>query len=272
MGEVVWLGRYPVKSMLGEDLREVDLDESGIVGDRRYALIDAETGLVASAKHPRKWRALLGMTAAHDRDGRLAITLPGGVVVHADAPTAGAILSQAVGRPVRLVGSRPARASLERLAPATEPSAGEVIRGTLAAGTPGDSFVDFAAVHVVTTATLDVLARAHPRRRMPARRFRPNIVLRMFDPVPFVENTWPGRTLAVGAKAQVRVVAPTPRCAVPTLAQGDDLPDDPEVLRTAARVNRVPVLDLGVLTCVGAYGAVGCGGPLRVGDLVTLTA
>jgi hypothetical protein len=44
------------------------------------------------------------------------------------------------------------------------------------------------------------------------------------------------------------------------------------VLRTAARVNRVPVLDLGVLTCVGAYGAVGCGGPLRVGDLVTLTA
>ena len=56
VGEIIWLGRYPVKSMLGEDLNGVALDEAGVTGDRRFALIDEETGLIASAKHPRKWR------------------------------------------------------------------------------------------------------------------------------------------------------------------------------------------------------------------------
>jgi len=272
MGEIVWLGRYPVKSMLGEDLGEADLDESGVGGDRRYALIDEQTGLVASAKNPRKWRTLLTMSARHGPGGRVAITLADGTVIREDDPMAGTLLSRAVGRPVRLTRSRPDGAAFERLTPATEPSPGVMTKGTLAAGTPGDTFVDFAAVHVLTTATLDALAREHPRHAVDARRFRPNIVIRMDDDVPFAENTWPGRVLSLGDQAGVRVVAPTPRCAVPTLAQGGDLADDPDVLRTAARVNRVPVLDLGALTCVGAYAAVLRGGHLRVGDRVTVAA
>ncbi|MEV6923356.1 MOSC domain-containing protein [Dactylosporangium sp. NPDC051485] len=272
MGEIVWIGRYPVKSMLGEDLGDAVLAETGIDGDRRYALIDEQTGLVASAKNPRKWRGLLSMNARYDADGQVAITLADGTVVRHDDPAADRLLSRAVGRPVRLAATRPEGATLERLTPATEPSPGAMTHGSLAAGTPGDTFVDFAAVHVLTTATLDALARAHPRHAIDARRFRPNIVVRMHDDVPFAENTWPGRSLILGVQAAVHVVAPTPRCAVPTLAQGNGLPEDPDVLRTAARVNRVPVLDLGVLTCVGAYGMVRQGGHLRVGDRVTVTA
>jgi len=272
VGEIVWLGRYPVKSMLGEDLGDAVLDESGIGGDRRHALIDAQTGLVASAKNPRKWRTLLTMTARHGADGQVAITLADGTVIRHDDPTADTILSRAVERPVRLARTRPDDATLERLTPATEPSPGAMTTGTLSAGTPGDTFVDFAAVHVLTTATLDALAREHPQHTIDARRFRPNIVVRMDDDVPFVENTWPGKTLTLGTQAAIRIVTPTPRCAVPTLAQGNGLTDDPNVLRTAARLNRVPVLDLGMLTCVGAYAAVRHGGHLRVGDPVTVTA
>jgi hypothetical protein len=97
-------------------------------------------------------------------------------------------------------------------------------------------------------------------------------VVRIHDSVPFVKNGWQGQTMTVGAHAEIRIVSPTPRCAVPSLAQGSDLPDDPAVRRTAARLNRVPVFDLGLLTCVGAYGAVLHGGPLRVGDRVTIAA
>jgi uncharacterized protein YcbX len=121
---------------------------------------------------------------------------------------------------------------------------------------------------MVTTATLDALAREHPGGQVDARRFRPNIVVRMYDDRPFVENTWTGRHLTIGADVRVRVVTPTPRCVIPTLAHGTDLAEDPHLLRTAARLNRVPVLDLGRLTCVGAYGSVRHGGHLRVGDLV----
>jgi uncharacterized protein YcbX len=261
MGEIVWLCRYPVKSLRGEELSTVDLSHEGLAGDRRRALIDAGTGLVASAKHPRKWRSLLGMSARCDGD-RIAVTLPDGAVVRDDDPDVDARLSRAAGRPVRLTSDRPDDAALERLTPEGERDAGTLTRSGLGAvGT----FVDFAAVHVVTTATLDALGADR-------RRFRPNVVVRMLDGTPFAENSWPGRTLSVGADAgaAVRMVVPTPRCAVPTLAQGADLPADPQVLRAAARANRVPVFDLGTLTCVGAYGEVARPGALRVGDRVVL--
>lgn len=273
MGEIVWLGRYPVKSMLGEVSRSVALDEAGVIGDRRYALIDEETGLVASAKHPRKWRVLLTMAARYEPgDGRVAITLADGSTVHDDDPSVDAVLSRATGRAVRLTRTRPDGARQERLSPFMEANAGTVTTGTLASGTVGDRFVDFAAVHVVTTATLDALARAHPLDTVDFRRFRPNVVLRMYDDVPFVENTWVGRTLAIGPDAVVRVSVPTPRCAVPSLAHGPDLPADPQVLRIAGRLNRTEVLNLGALTCVGGYAAVDRPGPLRIGDPVRVVA
>lgn len=275
VGEIVWLGRYPVKSMLGEAPSAAMLTGAGVAGDRRYALIDQETGLVASAKHPRKWRSLLRMQARYEsRDGRVAITLADGATVLDDDPAVDAVLSRAAGRSVRLVRSRPAGAQLERMNPLVEANAGELTRGTVGAATPGSSFVDFAPVHVVTTATLDALAREHPGRSVDARRFRPNLVLRMFDGVPFVENTWPGQTLSTAAGTAIRMLVPTPRCPVPALAQGgvlgEELPEDPDVLRAAAWLNRTAVLDLGVLTCVGGYGAVHQPGPLRVGDRVSL--
>lgn len=269
MGEVVWLGRYPVKSMLGEEPDWIDVEPDGVRGDRRYALVDDETGLVASAKNPGRWRALLAVSAAY-RDGGLEVRLPDGRVVgagDADGP-----LSRALGRRVRLTDRRPEGATLERLTPEGEQGAGTMTRGLVAAGTGGTSFVDFGAVHLMTTATLDALGGAHPSGEVDARRFRPNVVVRMLDGKPFAENDWPGRGLMIGDGAALRVGLPTPRCVVPTLAQGAggpaELADDPEVLRAAARLNRAPVLDLGVRTCVGAYADVRTPGRIRVGDLV----
>ena len=61
---VVALWRYPVKSMMGEDLNSLEVASRGIVGDRTYALVDAETGKVASAKNPKKWPGLFDYLAA----------------------------------------------------------------------------------------------------------------------------------------------------------------------------------------------------------------
>ena len=40
-GSVAELWRFPVKSMKGEQLHEVEVTERGVLGDRAYALIDA---------------------------------------------------------------------------------------------------------------------------------------------------------------------------------------------------------------------------------------
>jgi uncharacterized protein len=57
-GTVVSLWRYPVKSMMGEELNSSYVTECGLIGDRTYAVVDKQTGKVASAKNPRKWGKL----------------------------------------------------------------------------------------------------------------------------------------------------------------------------------------------------------------------
>ncbi len=54
--ETLW--RYPVNSMQGEEVSTSVVTERGLLGDPAYALLDRETGLIASAKHPRKWGSL----------------------------------------------------------------------------------------------------------------------------------------------------------------------------------------------------------------------
>jgi uncharacterized protein YcbX len=52
VGSVLSVLRYPVKSMMREELTAADVMESGLAGDRAYALIDNSTGKIASAQEP----------------------------------------------------------------------------------------------------------------------------------------------------------------------------------------------------------------------------
>src|SRR2546430_17379030 len=76
VGTIGALWRFPVKSMLGEQLDAGDLGEGGMVGDRAFALRDRETGKVASAKHPKLWPNLLGCRAAFVEPPRPGDDLP----------------------------------------------------------------------------------------------------------------------------------------------------------------------------------------------------
>lgn len=66
---VAALHRYPVKSLLGEQLDSADVTATGLAGDRALALLDTATGRVAGAKHPRLWQRLLTLTAGTDARG-----------------------------------------------------------------------------------------------------------------------------------------------------------------------------------------------------------
>ena len=97
--------------------------------------------------------------------------------------------------------------------------------------------------------------------RFEVRRFRPNIVIRPAnDDADFAESSWVGRKLSIGDEVVLEITDHTPRCAMTTLAQ-DDLPNDSEILRTAARYNDVHV---------GVYTEVRRGGRVQRGDTVTL--
>src|SRR5579864_6474024 len=103
VGSVVSLWRYPVKSMMGEELNASHVTEHGLLGDRTRALVDQTTGRVASAKNPREWGRLFDFRASfvdHPKPGEplpdVRISLPDGRQVMADRPEADDALSEAL--------------------------------------------------------------------------------------------------------------------------------------------------------------------------------
>jgi hypothetical protein len=260
------LRRYPVKSMLGETVDSMFVDEHGAEGDRRLALVDTETGYVASAKQARLWRGLLKCTAKADT-GRVSIALPDGTQVEADDPGVDELLSRLLERKVRLISKRPHGATVERPDPEKllelgldAEVGGRILQ--IAQATPGDSFTDDAPLHAITTATLEHIG-------VEALRYRPNLVIATPAGYPsYTENYWDGREFTIG-ETRMRGLPATTRCVVPTLEHGP-LPRAPLALRTPAIENRWNASGSGAQPCAGAYLKVMTPGVIRVGDAVTI--
>ena len=267
--------RYPIKSMRGEDLPSAVLTERGIDGDRGRTLIDT-TGHVVSAKHPRKWGRMLTLAARGETETSSAtIIFPDGREMYTSDTGVDAAPSAFLGRAVHLSGTAPPQATIERIDPIV---AGELVLETegratttsiLTRGAPEGTFFDYAPLHVITTASLGRLQDLALGSQFDAARFRPNLLLELPSIEPFAENEWRGAHLHVGAEVVLRVDLPTPRCAVPTLAQ-PGLPPDPEVIRSIALHNRVIIEGVGCVVCMGADGHVVQGGVVHVGATVRL--
>ena len=262
---ITGLWRYPVKSMQGEELNAAEVTERGAVGDRAYALVDRETGKVASAKNPRKWARLFDFRAAYVEPPRagaplppVRITLPDGTLTTSAAANANAVLSKAIGRQVTLASTSPEAPALEEYWPDID---GLTRRDELTdESMMKRTFFDAAVVHVLTTATLDRLRTLYTDGRFEVHRFRPNLVLTPDAPqAGFIEDSWVGRTLVIG-DVRIAVLRPSSRCVMTTLPQGD-LPGDAGILRAAAKFHDAKV---------GVYGAVERGGPIRRGDAVRI--
>jgi uncharacterized protein len=265
-GSVVSLWRYPVKSMMGEELNATEVTDRGLVGDRAFAIIDGADGRAATAKNPRKWPTLFDFRATFVEPPRsptkvpaVRITLPDGTALTSDQEDVDQILSKSLNRGVTLRAAASGPVKAEEYWPDME---GLEHRDAVTDFTlPEGTFFDCATVHVVTTATLDRLRELYPQGRFEVRRFRSNIVVQT-DPGErsFAENAWVGRTISIGNAVRLNVTGPCGRCVMTTLAQGD-LPRDPGILRAAAQHNGVNV---GVYASVLRGGTIVRGDPVRI--------
>jgi uncharacterized protein YcbX len=265
-GKVVSIWRYPVKSMLGEELNSTLVTQGGLIGDRRFALVDVETGKIASAKNPRRWPNLFDFRATYieppgDANALPAVRIscPDGEQLTTSDASVESRISAAVGRSVKLASSAVAGAAAEGYWPDHDwlSQRDEVFEFPLPPGT----FFDGASALLMTTRTLDALRKQAPASRFEVPRFRPNLVI---EPASgfngFVENDWIGRNLQVG-EVQFRIDGPCPRCIMTTLGQAS-LPKDPDVLRTAVKHNGGNV---------GVYATVVRAGRIRRGDEALLS-
>jgi len=229
------LWRYPVKSLVGEELDAADVDSRGLCGDRSWALRepDGKLGSGKSSSRFRRMDGLLALRASYDGEVPV-VAFPDGREVRGDDEAVHAALSAYVGRPVSLARE------------------GDVPHH------------DDGPVHLVTTASLRWAERIHGRPVDP-RRLRPNLLLELgpggegeHDGLP--EQDWLGRRMSVGADVVLEVVDPMPRCVMVDLDQRG-MPVEGGLLKDLTDHND---------GCLGVLARVVRPGRLRVGDSAAL--
>jgi uncharacterized protein len=274
-GKVVSLWRYPVKSMMGEELNSSYVTERGLIGDRTYAIVDKQTGKAASAKNPRKWGKLFDFRSMFidspngddiNNIPPVRIIFPDGSNIFSDRKEEDDMdsrLSEVFNRQVKLMKS----SGLEE--PGYEeywPDIDGLARRNQVTdeAMPSKTFFDIAVIHILTTSTINRLRELYPGGRFEVRRFRPNIVVESAASSgkknDFIENSWVGKKMIIGKDIILNITAPCTRCVMITLPQGD-LPSDLGILSTVAKYNQVHV---------GVYAAVERGGKIHRGDTVQI--
>jgi hypothetical protein len=234
IGQVEALYRYPVKSMGGERVEAAELGWHGLAGDRRLAFrrLEDRGGFpwLTASKLPE----LLRFAPCRESEGAEG-TLPTHVRTPegTELPVFGEDLATLVGRrhgaPVQMM---------------------QLSQGIF----------DEASVSVIAADTvreIGGLAGQEPD----ARRFRPNVVVRLAHPGPFLEDDWVGGVLVFGEGDDAPAITVTlrdERCAMIGL-DPDSARAAPETLKAVVRVNQGTA---GVYATVTRIGRLAVGQPI----------
>lgn len=272
----IW--QYPVKSMVGRTVDEAEVVDTGLVGDRTWAVRDQVRGGIRGAK---QLGGLMQLAAepSEDGSGHATITFPDGSTVSTADPAASAAVSAAIDHEVTLEALAPAtdldhyrrgemyhddlmehiRATFGREADEPLPDLSGFPPEIFEFESPPGTYHDAYPLLILSTSALAALAEALPDSDVDVRRFRPSLVVDTGSDAGHVEREWIGGSLDVGS-ATLDVVGGCPRCVMVTRAVGVDVPADRRVLRHI-------VADLG--QDVGVYATVSRPGRVAVDDTVT---
>lgn len=288
-GTVTQLWRFPVKSMGGSAVEELRIDRRGVHADRLWAIRDLEHDITASA---RRMPALLGCSARYATEPgpdagpgnapEVIITMPDGTELSSADPEIDRILSEVLGREVRLTALPPRDdTSLHRLSvrqtranysptevrrdfglgeqealPDTSVFSTKQVLTLARYATPPGTFVDLSPVHVLSTNSLASLS--NDGTPYDVRRFRPNVLVTLDETGDgYPEAGWVGGDVEFGSAA-LRVTNQTIRCVVPTRPQPELELDRRLTRRLAESTDRF----------LGVYADVTTPGVVRIGDAV----
>jgi len=238
IGQVEAIFRYPVKSMGGERLEAANLGWHGLEGDRRLALrrIEDRSGFpwLTATKLPE----LLLFHPQRREDGEQGnipthIRMPDGRGMPVFGEELAAEVGRRYGAPVEMMQLR-------------------------------HGVFDDASISVIATDTVREIGRL-AGMSLDVRRFRPNVVVGLRQPVAFQEDEWLGGVLQFGEADDAPAVSVTmrdERCSMVNI-DPDSAGLAPEMMKAIVRVHQ---------NTAGIYGAVTRTGRLAVGQTIFLRA
>ena len=195
LGTVKALFRYPVKSMAGERLDEVDLGWYGVDGDRRFAFRREQD----PSGFPWLTAGKLPTLVTYQPVAGKQVITPGGETLALDGEPLRMELSALHGSEVRVMHLR-------------------------------QGVFDEAPLSLISTATIDALSEA-AGRPLDIRRFRPNILIE--TETPFLEDSWVGKIVSFGT-ARMAVTNKDLRCGMINF-DPDSAETDPVILKAVVR-------------------------------------
>jgi uncharacterized protein len=253
-GHVARICTAPVKALHVVNPDEVELMQAGVVGDRRFWLVDRNRRLVNGKGRPELMRV---QPEWDEASRRLALAFPDGSVVEGEVEPGEPFAAELYGTP------HPSRLVPGPWQEALSEFAGEALtllwseRGAQDRGTDRGGWAT-----LVSRGSLDHLgAAAGAAEPVDGRRFR---MLFEIDGVePHEEDTWLGTRVAIGG-AVVVPLGDVGRCVV-TTCDPDSAVSDLDTLKALAGYRREGVTEP---LPFGVYCNVAVPGRVRVGDAV----
>lgn len=226
LGVVVEIWRYPVKSLRGETVPSIRVDDRGIEHDRSWS-IRGHDGRFGSGKTTRRFRhmpGLLSMQSFVDASGAGYLRFSDGHEGPIDDPDTAHRVAKVVGEDVDI---------------AVESET---------------SHLDDSPVHLLSVQSLWSLA-ARLEAQVDRRRFRPNIVVDISASDDRPEDAWIDTPLRIGS-VLLRVTHRTVRCVMVTQSQAE-LALEPAIFKELKANNEMRL---------GVYARVEQPGTVSVGD------
>lgn len=246
------LSTTPVRGLALNHPDRIELDEHGVLDDRRYTLLTDEGRIFDGTK----FGPLVQVRAALDHDPeRLTLAFPDGEVVTGEVRLGEPI------HPVIYDRRFTARPVIGPWADALSSHAGRTLQLIRSERLPGER--DRNPVSILSDASVEELARqGNEGQPLDGRRFR--MLIAVAGARPHQEDEWIGSEVGIGG-AVVRVTRPDPRCVITTQDPDTGHRDFPTLHAIAAyrglREDRH--IDFGV------YAEVLKPGPVAIGDEVT---
>ena len=234
IGHVEAIFRYPVKSMGGQPLEAANLGWHGLDGDRRLAFrrLNDRSGFpwLTASKFPDLVRFIPQRTEeAAQADLPSHVRTPEGEETPVFGEAVAADVGRRCGAPVQMMHFK-------------------------------HGIFDEASLSVIASDTVREIARL-AGRPLDARRFRPNVVVRLLRSIPFQEDEWLGGVLSFGEGDDAPAITVTlrdERCSMVNL-DPDSATPAPEVMKAIVRANQ---------NHAGIYGAVTRTGRVAVGQKI----